>query len=310
MREESAGLDTALQVADLQELECRIEKGLQTFIDVGNCLLEIRDRRLYKEQGYGRFEDYCQERWGWSRERGRQLIEGAKVATIVGNKVPVKTESQARELTPLVKADEQEAVETWNQLREEHGDKVTASTIRTAVQEKLQPLQKTAAQLIVSSNSNEWYTPDKYIQAACRVMGCIDTDPATSFEANEAINAESIYTAEDNGLEYDWPGRVWLNPPYGGLTEAFVTKLIKQHEEGTTTEAILLVNSHATDTKWFQPLWDYLLCFTDHRVNFNAPTGAGVGSTHGSVFVYFGENRDRFFREFSEFGVVVARFSP
>ena len=81
-------METALQVVGLQELESRIEKGLQTFIEVGNCLLEIRDRRLYKEQGYSRFEDYCQERWGWSRERGRQLIEGAKVATIVGTDKP------------------------------------------------------------------------------------------------------------------------------------------------------------------------------------------------------------------------------
>jgi phage N-6-adenine-methyltransferase len=177
------------------------------------------------------------------------------------------------------------------------------------VQEKLQPEPKTAAQLIVSSNSNEWYTPDKYIQSARKVMDCINIDPATSLQANKTVQAEVIYTAEDSGLQHDWHGRVWLNPPYGNLTEAFVTKLIAQYRAGITTEAILLVNSHATDTKWFQPLWDYLLCFTDHRINFYSPGSLGVGSTHGSVFIYFGDNQDGFAKEFSEYGNIVRRYS-
>lgn len=303
-------METALQVSRLFELEERIEKGLQTFIDVGNSLLEIRDRRLYKEQGYVRFEDYCQERWGWKRAHVYRQIEAALTAQVLSpiGDIP-KTESQIRELTPLIKTDEQEAVETWRQLQEEHGEKVTASIIRAAVQEKLQPEPRTAAQLIVSSNSNEWYTPDKYIQSARKVMGLINIDPATSLQANKIVQAEVIYTAEDSGLQYDWHGRVWLNPPYGNLTEAFVTKLVTQYQTGITTEAILLVNSHATDTKWFQPLWDYLLCFTDHRINFYAPGGSGVGSTHGSVFVYFGDNKHGFAKEFSEYGNIVRRYS-
>lgn len=304
-------MEAALQVVSLQELESRIEKGLQTFIEVGNCLLEIRDRRLYREQGYTRFEDYCKERWGWGRSYVHRQIEAAQTASVLlptGN-IP-ETESQARELTPLIKADEQEAIETWKQLREEHGDKVTASIIRAAVQEKLQPAPKTAAQLIVSSNNNEWYTPEKYIQSVRRVMGGIDIDPATSREANVTVKAGVIYTTEDSGLQYDWPGRVWLNPPYGGLQEEFVAKLISQYQRGITTEAILLVNSHATDTKWFQPLWDYLLCFTDHRINFYTYNGTGVGSTHGSIFIYFGANQNKFAEEFSEYGNIVVRYSP
>ena len=302
-------MEAALQVSSLFELEERIEKGLQTFIEVGNSLLEIRDRRLYKEQGYSRFEDYCQERWGWSRVHVHRQIDAAQTASLLPTGNIPATERQVRELAPLAKIDEQEAVETWKQLREEHGEKVTASIIRAAVQEKLQPEPKTAAQLIVSSNSNEWYTPDKYIQSARRVMGCIDIDPATSLQANKTVQAEVIYTAEDSGLQYDWYGRVWLNPPYGNLTEAFVTKLITQYRTGITTEAILLVNSHATDTKWFQPLWDYLLCFTNHRINFYALDGLGVGSTHGSVFVYFGDNQDGFAKGFSEYGNIVRRYS-
>lgn len=169
--------------------------------------------------------------------------------------------------------------------------------------------RKTVAQLIVSSNSNEWYTPPEYIEAARRVLGEIDLDPASCEEANKVVRAKRYYTAEDDGLQHDWSGRVWLNPPYGGLTAKFVTKLVEQYKAGITQEAILLVNAHATDTDWFQLLWDYVLCFTNHRINFYSPGGRkGNGSTHGSVFVYFGQNQKIFAKEFSCFGTIVRRW--
>jgi len=71
-------METALQVLSLGDLEQRIEAGLKTFIDVGTCLLEIRDRRLYKEKGYTRFEDYCREQWGWGKRYINRQIEAAK----------------------------------------------------------------------------------------------------------------------------------------------------------------------------------------------------------------------------------------
>jgi len=169
--------------------------------------------------------------------------------------------------------------------------------------------RKTVAQLIVSSNSNEWYTPPEYIEAARRVLGEIDLDPASCEEANKIIRAKKFFTAQDDGLQHNWPGKVWLNPPYGGLTAKFVNKLVEQYQRKITTEAILLVNAHATDTDWFQPLWNYVLCFTDHRINFYGPNGQpGRGSTHGSVFVYFGEKQKVFAKEFTRFGVIVRRW--
>ena len=50
--------------SELLQHEQVIEKGLKTFVDVGNALLAIRDKRLYR-QGFGTFEDYCKDRWGW-----------------------------------------------------------------------------------------------------------------------------------------------------------------------------------------------------------------------------------------------------
>jgi len=49
----------------LADCEAVIRRGLNSFIEVGEALMEIRDNRLYREKGFGRFEDYCQQEWGW-----------------------------------------------------------------------------------------------------------------------------------------------------------------------------------------------------------------------------------------------------
>ena len=161
---------------------------------------------------------------------------------------------------------------------------------------------------VLISEQNERYTPAEYIESARAVMGGIDVDPASSDEANETIGAGTFYTIHDDGLEHGWPGRVWLNPPYGGDQTPFIARLLKQFAAGVTTQAIILVNSHATDTAWFAPLWDHLLCFTNHRINFYGSPGSG--STHGSVFVYMGPNAASFVREFAKWGYVVERVKP
>lgn len=160
------------------------------------------------------------------------------------------------------------------------------------------------SQLVQQSLSNEHYTPAKYIDAAREVLTGIDLDPASCPEANATVKATEFYSAKDDGLRREWRGRVWLNPPYGGLTGRFITKLVESYDAGKVSAAIALVNAHCTDTSWFQHLWTGCLCFTDHRINF-AGDDTRSGSTHGSAFAYFGPNEKAFVREFQRFGAVV-----
>ncbi len=164
----------------------------------------------------------------------------------------------------------------------------------------------------LTSKSNEWYTPQRYIDAARELMGGIDLDPASNPIANETVKAANFYDSTSNGLDKDWTGRVWLNPPYGrdeagSNQDIWSHRLIDQYEAGITTDAILLVNA-AVDTKWFQRLFDYPICFPDHRINFYSPDNSVSGSTHGSALVYFGLQSGRFREIFSEFGTVVRKW--
>lgn len=183
-------------------------------------------------------------------------------------------------------------------------EKVCAAAIARYV--RILELQTVDAQL-KASESNEWYTPARYVEAARRVLGGFDLDPASNPTANETVQATTFYTITDDGLTKDWRGRVWLNPPYGGMSGPFAARLVEQFAAGSVTAAMLLVNANSTDASWFQPLWDYLLCFTNHRINFVSPVGVESGSTHGSVFVYLGPDRDRFIQEFASLGAVMER---
>lgn len=158
-----------------------------------------------------------------------------------------------------------------------------------------------------SSKSVEWYTPAKYIHAVHEVMDWINLDPASCEEANTIVRAQHYFSLEHSGLKVDWYGKVYLNPPYGGETKLWVDRLIYFFTGYKVTEAILLVNA-TPDRSWFNQLWTFPICFTDHRIRFISGEGQQVSRpTHGNAFVYFGKQQHKFCRIFSQFGTVVER---
>ena len=296
------------ETARLGELETAIERGLKTFVEVGNALLEIRDARLYRA-AHGTFEEYCRERWGMQRNYANKMISAAEVATNLGTIVPIlpATESQARPLTSLPPEAQREV---WERAVETApAGRVTAAHVQSVVDEYKKPMQEpeVLSRPHVSNNSgnNEWYTPAEYIEAARAVMGGIDLDPASSEIANETVKAEKFYTYNDNGLVKEWTGRVWMNPPYSHpLISEFCTKLV---ESDNVTEACVMVNN-ATETGWFNILLEKAscLCLIKGRVKFNAEDGnPRYTPLQGQVVLYFGNRPEAFSVEFSNFGKVL-----
>lgn len=150
-----------------------------------------------------------------------------------------------------------------------------------------------------NSGNNEWYTPADYIEAAREVMGSIDIDPASNDIAQETVKAAVYYTAETNGLDKEWRGNVWMNPPYASdLIGKFIDKLVG--ELPNIEQAIVLVNN-ATETEWFGKLISRAnaVCFPRSRVKFYMPDGKKGNPLQGQAVIYFGEHMERFAEVFS-----------
>jgi hypothetical protein len=129
---------TIQESARLVELEGKIKSGLQTFVEVGEALMEIRDSRLYRVE-FGTFEEYCRVKWGMSRIQAHRLIGASEVTKNVlptGNIVPTK-ESQARPLTKLPA--EQQPVAWEKAVERAGGEQPTARQVEEAVVEVLEP---------------------------------------------------------------------------------------------------------------------------------------------------------------------------
>jgi hypothetical protein len=118
-----------------QRAECEevIRRGWNTFVEVGQALSSIRDKRLYRDR-YGTFEGYCRRKWELSKSHAYRMIESAAVASVLSPiGVKLTSESQARPLAGLAP---QSIPAAWKRAQELAGaGEVTASVVRRAAEE-------------------------------------------------------------------------------------------------------------------------------------------------------------------------------
>ena len=164
--------------------------------------------------------------------------------------------------------------------------------------------------------NNNWRTPPHFIESARKVMGSIDTDPASSDEAQNVVQAGVYYTEETNGLDKLWEGNVWLNPPYGrGLAKPFIVSLVEHFNGEYVHQAIVLLNTVYTSNWWNDsniPDEYSALCLPRDRIAFiNPETGKPEkGNDRDQIIVYLGDNPTAFCEEFSKYGVYHLPYRP
>ena len=179
------------------------------------------------------------------------------------------------------------------------GELTTAGTLRLT----------DAPHISRNSGENEWYTPTEFIESAREVMGGIDLDPASSAKANKIVKAEEYFTAEENGLNKPWHGRVWLNPPYAQpLVSMFAEKLLTEIQASNTPQAVVLVNN-ATETKWFQQLAGtaVAICFPSGRIKFWQPEKEPGNPLQGQAILGTGVDIKRFTEVFRKHGLCMVK---
>lgn len=151
-----------------------------------------------------------------------------------------------------------------------------------------------------NSKDDEWYTPAEYIEAARTVMGSIDLDPASNDFANKTVKAWHYFTEHTNGLEQEWFGNIWMNPPY---STALLSKFADKLTGSNFNQAIILVNN-ATETAWFEKLVSTASAIVFHkgRIRFVKRDGEHGTPLQGQAFIYYGDNPDRFLDVFKIYG--------
>lgn len=79
-----------------ESCESVIDKGLNTFLGVGQALADIRDNRLYRET-HNKFEKYCKEVWDLSRGYADRQIGGYETMRLLES----KCRQLATKMTPI-----------------------------------------------------------------------------------------------------------------------------------------------------------------------------------------------------------------
>jgi len=113
---------------DLDRLEKVIDKGRRAFVEVGSALLEIRERKLYR-QTHDTFEKYVKDRFDIGRAHAYRLLD-AKVTmealSPIGDIPLPATESQCR---PLLRFEPEHRAEVWRDvlglMHRKHNGKIT-----------------------------------------------------------------------------------------------------------------------------------------------------------------------------------------
>jgi hypothetical protein len=140
--------------ARLVELEQTIKAGLDTFVEVGQALLEIRDSKLYRI-AHTSFEDYCRSKWGMKKQSAYQLISGAQVTQSLQSHNCDFFPTKQAQTRPIANLPREQQVEAWKKAVDIAGGKQpTGKQVEAAVVEvtgtsredaKMQKLQKNFA---------------------------------------------------------------------------------------------------------------------------------------------------------------------
>jgi len=191
----------------------------------------------------------------------------------------------------------------------------------------------------VSHITHDWLTPAEYIPYIAALLGEIDLDPCSTYNANaQFLRARKIYTLDDDGLNIDdpWTGKTYLFPPtYGRCSFSKVRgtwrwsssagagakapsiiwfqRLVREWKLRNIPEA-LFFTTYTEMMRICPEMWDYPVCIPKDKSNLIHGEGLFTLKTPISwgYFIYLPELKygfdqtDKFRDIFSNIGKVIA----
>jgi phage N-6-adenine-methyltransferase len=97
---------------------------------------------------------------------------------------------------------------------------------------------------LFSSETDDWATP-MHLFRQLDYEFHFETDVCAS---PDNAKCEHFFTKEQDGLQQDWLGTCWMNPPYGETINKWMQKAYESSQQGATV--VCLVPAR-TDTAWW-----------------------------------------------------------
>jgi hypothetical protein len=167
----------------------------------------------------------------------------------------------------------------------------------------------------VNSKSQSWGTPPKYVNVIRQFFGgIISLDPCSN--EYSIVNAETEFMLpQHDGLKEEWNyPTIYVNPPYGadrkrGTTiKNWLAKCALSHQK-YGSEILALVPVATNTGHWKQSVFGQAraICFLyDTRLKFlENGLDVGKGAPMACAMVYWGQEYNKFYDLFIEYGAVV-----
>jgi hypothetical protein len=134
------------------------------------------------------------------------------------------------------------------------------------------------------AGTHVWLTPPEIVRA----LGEFDLDPCAAPSPRPWDTAVRHIELPECGLAADWHGRVWLNPPYGQHTSAWLKKMA-DHGDG-----IALVFARTETRMFVDHVWGKAdgLLFLANRPHFHYPDGTRAKGNSGGPLVLIAYGQD------------------
>lgn len=134
--------------------------------------------------------------------------------------------------------------------------------------------------------NDEWLTPPHIMESLC----VFDLDPCSPVH-RPWPTAKTHYSKIDDGLNKDWFGRVWLNPPYGTEAAKWLAKMV-EHNNG-----IALIFARTETKAFFKYIWGNAsaILFIKGRLFFHYVDGSVAKNNSGApsaLVAYGAENAE------------------
>ena len=107
-------------------------------------------------------------------------------------------------------------------------------------------MNKATQQLMFSSRTDEWATPQEFFDKLNWRFGPFDLDPCANPHNTKCAN---FFTEAEDGLSKNWEGfTTFVNPPYGRGIDKWIKKAFDESRK-EQTRVVMLIPAR-TDTKY------------------------------------------------------------